>query len=71
MREPITITLLNNDISLDRICWVCEGGKIKYSKKARHQGFWVDGACDMCKGKGYILTEAGQGVIDLIKRHLG
>ncbi len=70
MREPITITILNNEVCLEHKCWVCDGGEIKYSKKAPHQGFWTKGVCNMCEGRKYVLTEVGEAIVELVKQHL-
>ncbi len=71
MADPIIMTILNNKVALDKLCWCCEGGKVDPSKPKHVNAapFFTDGVCDMCKGTGYELTEAGEAIIQLINRH--
>ncbi|KKM83852.1 hypothetical protein LCGC14_1305050 [marine sediment metagenome] len=71
MADPIVISVLNNNVALDKLCWCCEGGIVDPSKSkyANAASFFTEGVCDMCEGVGYELTDAGQAVMDLIKRH--
>ena len=71
--NEIIMEVLNNDVPLDKECWVCAGGIVD-PKKPEHvnvANFFTDGVCDMCNGVGYKLTDAGQAVMDLVKRHGG
>ncbi len=67
MKDPITATILNNEVALDYPCWSCDGGT---EKDAEGKGLWTDGVCDVCKGKGYKLTDVGEAIMELVKRYL-
>lgn len=57
--EPITVNILNNEVRLDNDCWAC-----KYtSYRNKHD------VCEMCKGRGYVLTDVGRAIMDLVARH--
>lgn len=73
MGDPIIISVLNNPVVLDKVCWCCEGGTVDPSKPEHINAapFFTDGVCDMCEGTGYELTEAGAAIIELITRHNG
>jgi len=59
--ESIKLPILNNSTVLDYKCWNCVGtGKDKESKEV----------CGWCKGMGYILTDAGEAILNLVKRHV-
>ena len=59
--EEIAIWIMNNKIALDERCWSCDGG--------RKEPSIMDGEICMCGGKKFILTDAGESIIDLVKRH--
>lgn len=61
MDESIVIFVLNNEIRLDGFCWNCKGAGKEPNE---------DSICSWCNGTGYQLTDVGQGIIDLIKRHI-
>lgn len=62
------ITILNNDIVLDASCWNCDGtGKLH---DATNPWRLDNGDCERCKGKGFQLTDEGEAIIALVKRHL-
>ncbi len=67
-KYPIEIEILNNAIPLDKECWCCNKGQT-----TPKENFFLDnnGACTECKGKGFILTEEGKAIMNLIKRHGG
>lgn len=69
--DIIYMSILNNEVALDEVCWCCEGGTVDSSKPeyTNIKPFFEDGACTICKGVGHRLTDAGQAVIDLVKRH--
>ena len=73
MNESIVMEVLNNKVPLDQKCWCCVGGAVD-PKKPEHVNvahlFTADD-CDICNGVGYTLTDAGQAVMDLVKRHGG
>lgn len=46
------------EVKLDRECWRCDKTG-KYNKNK----------CDVCGGVGYILTDNGYVILNLIKRH--
>ena len=58
MDESIKINILNNEIVLDEICWDC---KNKFPKV---------NLCTHCSKTGYILTEQGEAIMELVSRHL-
>ncbi len=62
--EEITINILNNNINLDVECWKCyrESGKKKFQINPNPD-------CNICEGKGFILTATGEAIVDLVKRH--
>ena len=63
--EEITADILNNKENLDEKCWVCES-----VKEGKDMSNWMeDGVCVHCNGTGFQLTDLGQSIIDLIKRH--
>lgn len=57
MNNEIILCIMNNKTWLDEICFRCEND----DNKKRD--------CISCKGKGFILTDEGEAIIDLIKRH--
>ncbi len=46
---------LTMDVMLDELCRGC---------------LYHEGTCPDCNGKGYVLTNAGEAIIELVKRHL-
>ena len=61
--SDIKILILNNEVSLDHVCWDCQGDgyeEITSSDKI---------PCETCSGKGYQLTAAGRSIIDRVRRH--
>ena len=66
MREEIYFEVLNNKVYLDQRCWA-------YRKGVPNNNTFVDefGVCEICKSSGFILTDAGQAIMDLMKRHGG
>lgn len=68
MADSIVMTILNNKVALDNECWNCDGGRCV---RHNNDGLWTNGVCDICKGIGYELTEAGEAIIQLINRHKG
>ena len=54
----ISIEILNKEIFLDRECWACDGGRRR-----------EDGICGRCNGRHYVLTEIGEAIMELVKRH--
>lgn len=73
MANSIIMTILNNKVVLDKICWCCEGGKVDPNKPeyTNAASFFTDGVCNICEGTGYELTEAGEAIIQLVNRHKG
>ena len=69
--DIICMSILNNEVALDEVCWCCEGGTVDPSKPeyVNAKPFFTGGVCDICRGTGYKLTDAGQAVMDLVKRH--
>jgi hypothetical protein len=65
MEEPIILRVMNNDIMLDDVCWVCDGGNKTPDDN------WKDenGICENCNGKGFELTNNGLKILELLKRH--
>lgn len=67
MRDEIYVEILNNKVYLDRECWNCVKGQ-----PLKDDTFFDEfGVCEICKGVGFELTESGQAIIDLMKRHGG
>jgi len=65
--DRISIIVLNNASDLDKPCWNCSGGQADPKKNSP---FWTDeGVCEICDGVGYELTDAGEAILKLIKRH--
>jgi len=63
--EPIIISILNNDVMLDRECWCCDRGN-----KEPDESFCDENeVCDQCNGTGFILTDLGEGILKFLKRH--
>ena len=65
--DIIWINILNNPVDLDRECWCCDKGQ----KTPEANFLNKNGICTECKGKGFMLTEEGEAIMDLIKRHGG
>lgn len=59
MDNSIDINMLNNDVSLDLECCWCGGS-----------GEDDENVCEYCEGTGYRLTDVGDAIINLVKRHL-
>ena len=57
MRVDIELTDIFG--SLDEKCWKCYQGKVLETGQS----------CDICQGSGYLLTEAGDLLIDFIRRN--
>jgi hypothetical protein len=56
--DPITITLLNNEIYLDEYCWKCiQDGEVILKD------------CPECNNKRFILTDDGYSIVELLQRH--
>jgi len=53
----------HHSMRLDERCWQCDG-----------IGKWPSGgtevSCDICHGAGYTLTDNGDAVMRLVRRHL-
>ena len=65
MSSEIKINILNNKIRLDELCWNCDGG----THYTDVNFVDVNGVCEPCNGTGYILTDAGSSIMELIERH--
>lgn len=63
--EEITTTILNNEVRLDEECWSCGGGK-KPPCEIHEED---DGSCGYCNGIGFVPTEVGRAILELVKRH--
>ena len=61
--DEIKIDILNNDVSLDTECWSCDRNRKTPEFKKD------DGTCEQCNGIGYTLTNVGEAIIKLVKRH--
>lgn len=67
MADAIVLKILNNLVSLDTGCWNCaRTGRANEKNTYRMD----DGSCEICKGKGFQLTDEGEAIIALVKRHL-
>ena len=69
--EIIQLTIFDNDfniisVNLDEPCRACQGDK---NKKGDGKYPYVFGFCEICNGRGYVLTYAGQAIMDLIERY--
>ena len=73
----IQIEVLNNKVDLDHPCHNC----VTYISNGYHGGpnelsGWRKGYengehCKQCDNKRFYLTEEGQAIMDLVKRHIG
>ena len=61
--DSIKLKILNNEVDLDCRCWACDGDKPDETWKNE------DGSCSKCNGTGFQLTDAGDAIMDLVKRH--
>jgi hypothetical protein len=60
------INIGGSTIVLDEECWSCTR-----TKDGKPLMMEEDGTCSICHGEKFILTEAGQRVIDFVRRHIG
>jgi hypothetical protein len=68
-----------DSINFEEACWSCtdsynrdyDSDKRTYFKKDEPPSMKNDsGGCDICNGSGLVLTEAGNELIDFIKRRM-
>lgn len=64
MHQEIEIDILNNKIFLDEECSICNCGRTKPNSSS------INERCRRCNGIGYVLTDVGEGIFNLIKRHM-
>lgn len=56
-----------DEIHLDEQCWSCNP---EYFHKGHNTSEPDEnGKCGICHGKGFVLTEAGEAILELVKRH--
>lgn len=68
--EAIFIEVLNNTVYLDNKCWCCDGkGEVTVEDVVNLKKSFRREICDICKGKGYVMTDQGQAIINLVKRY--
>jgi len=73
----VQIEVLNNTIDLDHPCYQCvesSDGHNYYGTEPRETTGWKKGYengehCKMCNNTRFVLTEEGQAIMDLVKRH--
>ena len=61
---PISIDILNNNVKLENECWCCSDTE----KEPMYKN--DDGTCEKCGGTKFVLTDAGEAIINLVKRHI-
>jgi len=67
--EPLTIKLdtVREEVHLDKYCWSCRTFFGRNTKTISMKD--ENGECDICNGSGFVLTNNGEAIINLIKRH--
>lgn len=75
--EQVVIDILNNQVALDSPCYHCtdvntyrgydDNSPLTHCGPIDHAAEFKD--CEWCDNKRFILTDAGEGIMDLIKRH--
>jgi hypothetical protein len=70
IRSPIEIEVLNNKVYLDTNCWSCNTSSWKRSTPTNTGLVDENGVCTICGGIGYIPTETGKSILNLIERHI-
>ena len=59
MERPIEITILNNNVELDELCYCTNNVHME-----------PDEDCDNCEGTGLVPTEEGEAILKLVNRYL-
>lgn len=75
-KESIQIKILNNAVSLDRPCWKCTRTDAIWASEGAlritelEEEFENGEHCSVCNNRRFTLTDAGEAVMNLVKRHL-
>lgn len=71
--EPLSIKIpgIEHRVMLEEACWSCKGETGVVRHRSGSQDYpYEDGSCCICHGLGATLTEAGEMIIQFLKRHI-